>query len=63
MIEELPLEKIKIVILGQDCYHSEGQANGLAFSVNKNVKIPPSLKNKAFISKNGSKLRRLKSMG
>lgn len=45
IIEELPLDKIKVVILGQDCYHSEGQANGLAFSVNKDIKIPPSLRN------------------
>jgi uracil-DNA glycosylase len=45
IIEELPTNKIKVVILGQDCYHSEGQANGLAFSVNKGVKIPPSLRN------------------
>lgn len=35
----------KVVILGQDPYHNEGQANGLAFSVNKNNKLPPSLKN------------------
>lgn len=37
--------KIKIVILGQDPYHTKGMANGLAFSVNKGMKIPPSLKN------------------
>ena len=36
---------VKVVILGQDPYHEENQANGLAFSVNKGVKIPPSLKN------------------
>ncbi|WP_343189207.1 uracil-DNA glycosylase [Buchnera aphidicola (Chaitoregma tattakana)] len=36
---------IKIVILGQDPYHKCGQANGLSFSVNNGVKIPPSLKN------------------
>ena len=35
----------KIVILGQDPYHGHGQANGLAFSVNKGSKIPPSLSN------------------
>lgn len=35
----------KVVIIGQDPYHEEGQANGLAFSVNNGVKIPPSLKN------------------
>jgi uracil-DNA glycosylase len=35
----------KVVILGQDPYHQAGQAHGLSFSVNKNIKIPPSLKN------------------
>ena len=35
----------KVVILGQDPYHGIGEANGLAFSVNDGVKIPPSLKN------------------
>ena len=39
------IDNIKIVIIGQDCYHGEGQANGLCFSVNKDVKIPPSLRN------------------
>jgi uracil-DNA glycosylase len=40
------LEDIKVVILGQDPYHScKFQANGIAFSVNQNVKIPPSLRN------------------
>lgn len=38
-------DDVKVVILGQDPYHEEGQANGLAFSVNNGVKIPPSLKN------------------
>lgn len=37
--------KIKIVIIGQDPYHGEKQANGLAFSVENGMKIPPSLKN------------------
>lgn len=36
---------IKVVILGQDPYHGENEANGLCFSVNKDVKIPPSLRN------------------
>ncbi len=35
----------KVVIIGQDPYHGENQANGLAFSVNCSVKTPPSLKN------------------
>lgn len=38
-------EDVKVVILGQDPYHGHGQANGLAFSVFPEVKIPPSLKN------------------
>jgi uracil-DNA glycosylase len=36
---------LKVVIIGQDPYHGKGQANGLSFSVEKNIKIPPSLKN------------------
>lgn len=36
---------LKVVILGQDCYHGPGQANGLAFSVNNGLRIPPSLRN------------------
>ncbi len=38
-------ENLKVVIIGQDPYHGEGEANGLCFSVNNSVKIPPSLKN------------------
>jgi uracil-DNA glycosylase len=38
-------EDLKVVIIGQDPYHGEGEANGLCFSVNDSVKIPPSLKN------------------
>ena len=40
-----PLEQVKVVILGQDPYHGEGQANGLCFSVNPGVMFPPSLRN------------------
>ena len=40
-----PFDKVKVVILGQDPYHGENQANGLSFSVNKEISIPPSLKN------------------
>lgn len=40
-----PLKSVKVVILGQDPYHNEGQAHGLSFSVKKGVKIPPSLAN------------------
>lgn len=36
---------LKVVIIGQDPYHGVGEANGLSFSVNDNVKIPPSLRN------------------
>lgn len=41
----LDLVDIKVVILGQDPYHGQGQAHGLAFSVEPNIKIPPSLVN------------------
>lgn len=44
-LETTPLHTVRVVILGQDPYHGEGQANGLAFSVNKGVELPPSLKN------------------
>lgn len=40
-----PLDKIKVVILGQDPYHDDGQAMGLSFSVPKGMKVPPSLVN------------------
>jgi uracil-DNA glycosylase len=40
-----PFNKIKAVIIGQDPYHGSGQANGLSFSVNPFIKLPPSLKN------------------
>ncbi|NEW78512.1 MAG: uracil-DNA glycosylase [Gelidibacter sp.] len=38
-------EDLKVVIIGQDPYHGEGQAHGLCFSVNEGIKHPPSLKN------------------
>lgn len=41
----VPPQSIKVIIVGQDPYHGPGQANGLAFSVNPGVKVPPSLKN------------------
>jgi uracil-DNA glycosylase len=40
-----PLSQVKVVILGQDPYHNEGQAHGLCFSVKPDVEIPPSLVN------------------
>ncbi|CAH0993357.1 Uracil-DNA glycosylase [Sinobacterium norvegicum] len=41
----LPMNEVKVVILGQDPYHGAGQAHGLSFSVLPGVKIPPSLRN------------------
>jgi uracil-DNA glycosylase len=43
--ELTPFEIIKVVILGQDPYHGQGQAHGLCFSVREECKIPPSLRN------------------
>ena len=43
--DHCPVESLKVVILGQDPYHGEGQAHGLSFSVQEWVKIPPSLRN------------------
>jgi len=43
--ELCPLDKVRVVILGQDPYHGVGQAHGLAFSVPDGEKIPPSLRN------------------
>jgi uracil-DNA glycosylase len=44
-LNSCPLENVKVVLLGQDPYHNHGQAMGLSFSVPKDTKIPPSLKN------------------
>ena len=41
----MPLPKVKVVILGQDPYHNDGQAHGLSFSVKPGVEVPPSLVN------------------
>lgn len=43
--ELCPINQLKVVMIGQDPYHQPGQANGLAFSVNPGVKLPPSLIN------------------
>lgn len=43
--DKTPFEQVKVVILGQDPYHGQGQANGLCFSVNDGVRLPPSLQN------------------
>ncbi|MBR1803689.1 MAG: uracil-DNA glycosylase [Muribaculaceae bacterium] len=40
-----PFDQVKVVILGQDPYHGDGQANGLCFSVNDGIPFPPSLLN------------------
>ncbi|MFA5998090.1 MAG: uracil-DNA glycosylase [Candidatus Paceibacterota bacterium] len=40
-----PFDKVKVVILGQDPYHGEKQANGLAFAVDEETRVPPSLQN------------------
>ncbi|MEK7634233.1 MAG: uracil-DNA glycosylase [Patescibacteria group bacterium] len=40
-----PIGKVKVVIVGQDPYHGEKQANGLSFAVNDGITLPPSLKN------------------
>ena len=44
-LELVHFNEVKVLILGQDPYHGFGQANGLSFSVNKKIMIPPSLKN------------------
>lgn len=43
--ELTPFDKVKVVILGQDPYHGEKQANGLAFAVHEGIRTPPSLQN------------------
>lgn len=43
--DKCPLSSLKVVIIGQDPYHGDGQANGLCFSVDDGVPFPPSLKN------------------
>lgn len=40
-----PVDKVKVVVIGQDPYHGPGQAHGLCFSVETGVEIPPSLRN------------------
>ncbi|NNE28249.1 MAG: uracil-DNA glycosylase [Saprospiraceae bacterium] len=43
--DSTPVDKVKVVILGQDPYHNYGEAMGLCFSVPKGIRVPPSLKN------------------
>lgn len=40
-----PFDEVKVVILGQDPYHGDGQANGLCFAVNEGIRLPPSVQN------------------
>lgn len=53
--ELTPFDDVKVVILGQDPYHGEGQANGLSFAVESSTPLPPSLQNifKEIISDTG----------
>ncbi len=44
-LKNTPYEYIKVVIIGQDPYHGEGEAHGMCFSVNPGIKVPPSLQN------------------
>lgn len=44
-LDHTPLDRVRVVILGQDPYHGPGQAHGLAFSVQPGVRVPPSLAN------------------
>jgi uracil-DNA glycosylase len=44
-LDHCTLDKVKVVIIGQDPYHGSGQANGLCFSVYEGIKHPPSLRN------------------
>ena len=44
-LELTEFDDVEVVIIGQDPYHNDGQANGLCFSVSENVTAPPSLKN------------------
>lgn len=58
------IDDLRVVIIGQDPYHGQGEANGLCFSVNNDIKIPPSLRNifkelavdsdSIFVSQNGN---------
>ncbi len=52
-----PFGNVKVVVIGQDPYHGECQAHGLAFSVQKNIQIPPSLRNMITEAMNDPKIR------
>lgn len=44
-LEHTPFDQVRVLLLGQDPYHDDGQAQGLCFSVRRGVKLPPSLRN------------------
>ncbi|WP_194924825.1 uracil-DNA glycosylase [Catenulispora pinisilvae] len=44
-LEATPYQDVKVVLIGQDPYHDDGQAHGMCFSVRPGVRIPPSLRN------------------
>ncbi|MDI5962641.1 uracil-DNA glycosylase [Streptantibioticus silvisoli] len=44
-LDATPYDRVKVLVLGQDPYHGEGQAHGMCFSVRPGVKTPPSLRN------------------
>lgn len=44
-LKNTPYEYVKVVIIGQDPYHGEGEAHGMCFSVNPGIPVPPSLQN------------------
>jgi uracil-DNA glycosylase len=44
-LDSAEFDQVKVVIIGQDPYHGPGQANGLSFSVNEGLRLPPSLQN------------------
>ncbi len=60
-LNALDLDEVKVVIVGQDPYHGEGEAHGLSFSVKKGVKLPPSLRNIYIELENDLKISNLNS--
>ncbi|QNS41365.1 uracil-DNA glycosylase [Chryseobacterium manosquense] len=60
-IELTSFDEVKVVIIGQDPYHNDFQANGLCFSVSENVKAPPSLKNIFTELNNDLRIQRTKT--
>jgi len=60
-LELTPFEDVRVVIIGQDPYHNDGQANGLCFSVSEGILAPPSLKNIFIELKNDLNITRTKT--